>query len=45
MKTLRIGIVPYEDMKARTMAIARDELTPPDEPKLWSPRSKASRAR
>ena len=36
MKTLRIGIAPYEDMKARTMAIARGEFTPgPDEPKLW----------
>ena len=36
MKVLRIGIAPYEDMKARTMAIARGELKPgPDEPKLW----------
>jgi predicted transcriptional regulator len=36
MKVLRIGVAPYEDMKARTMAIARGEFTPgPDEPKLW----------
>ncbi len=36
MKTLRIGIAPYEDMKARTMAIARGELKPQaGEPKLW----------
>jgi predicted transcriptional regulator len=36
MKILRIGIAPYEEMKARTMAIARGELKPgPDEPKLW----------
>ena len=36
MKVLRIGVAPYEDMKARTMAIARGELKPgPDEPKLW----------
>ena len=26
MKTLRIGILPYEEMKARTLAIARGEL-------------------
>lgn len=36
MKTLRIGIAPYADMKARTLAIARGELKPgTDEPKLW----------
>ncbi len=36
MKILHIGIAPYEDMKARTMAIARGELKPgPDDPKLW----------
>ena len=36
MKILRIGIAPYADMKARTMAFARGELKPgPDEPKLW----------
>ena len=38
MKVLRIGVAPYEHMKARAMAIARGELTPgPDEPKLWFP--------
>jgi predicted transcriptional regulator len=36
MKILRIGIAPYEEMKARTLAIARGELKPKtDEPKLW----------
>lgn len=36
MKTLRIGIASYEEMKERTMAIARGELKPgDDEPKLW----------
>ena len=36
MKTLRIGIAPYEEIKARSLVIARGELTPgPDEPKLW----------
>jgi predicted transcriptional regulator len=36
MKILRIGIAPYEEMKERTMAIARGELKPgDDEPKLW----------
>ena len=36
MKTLRIGIASYADMKARTLAIARGELKPgADEPKLW----------
>src|SRR6266568_3753987 len=36
MKTLRIGIASYADMKARTVAIARGELKPgADEPKLW----------
>ncbi|UEM02651.1 helix-turn-helix domain-containing protein [Skermanella rosea] len=36
MTTLRIGIASYEQMKARTMAIARGELRPgPDEPKVW----------
>lgn len=38
MKTLKIGILPYEDMKARTLAIARGELKPAkDEPKVWLP--------
>ncbi len=36
MKILRIGIASYEEMKERTMAIARGELKPgDDEPKLW----------
>ena len=36
MKTLRIGIASMADMKARTMAVARGEVTlGPDEPKLW----------
>lgn len=38
MKTLKIGILPYEDMKVRTLAIARGELKPAkDEPKVWLP--------
>jgi predicted transcriptional regulator len=28
MKTLKVGIASYKDMKARTMAIARGELRP-----------------
>ena len=36
MKTLRVGIAPYEEMKARSLAIARGEARPlPDEPKVW----------
>ena len=36
MTTLRIGIASYEEMKARTMAIARGEARPnADEPKVW----------
>ena len=36
MKTLKIGIASYEDMKARTMAIARGRLKPKaQEPKVW----------
>jgi predicted transcriptional regulator len=36
MTTLTIGIASHEEMKARTMAIARGELKPgPEEPKLW----------
>jgi predicted transcriptional regulator len=35
---LTIGILPYEEMKARTLAIARGELKPaPDDPKVWLP--------
>ena len=36
MKTLKIGIASYAQMKARTMAIARGEHTPAKgEPKVW----------
>ena len=36
MKTLRVGIASYEDMKARTLAIARGKLKPGrSEPKVW----------
>lgn len=36
MKTLKIGIASYEDMKARTMAIARGKLKPKASgPKVW----------
>ncbi len=36
MKTLKIGIAGYNQMKARTMAIARGEHTPAEgEPKVW----------
>ena len=36
MKTLRVGIASYEQMKARTIAIARGEYRPTaDEPKVW----------
>jgi predicted transcriptional regulator len=36
MTTLKIGIASYEDMKARTMAVARGERrVAPDEPKVW----------
>ncbi len=36
MSTLRVGIATYEEMKARTMAIARGEHTPKrGEPKVW----------
>jgi predicted transcriptional regulator len=38
MKVLRVGIASYEDMKARTIAIARGTLKPgPGEPKVWFP--------
>src|ERR1700691_6520803 len=34
--TLKVGIASYEDMKARTMAVARGEQRiAPDEPKVW----------
>jgi predicted transcriptional regulator len=36
MKTLKIGIASYEDMKARTLAIARGSLQPRrGDPKVW----------
>ena len=35
-KTLKVGIASYEDMKARTMAVARGEhRIAPEEPKVW----------
>jgi len=37
-KTMKIGIATYDEFKARTMAIARGEVTPgADEPKVWFP--------
>ena len=36
MKTLKIGVADYDQMKARTMAIARGDQTPAGgEPKVW----------
>lgn len=36
MKTLKVGIASYEDMKSRTLAIARGDLQPkPGDPKVW----------
>jgi predicted transcriptional regulator len=36
VKTLKVGIATYEDMKARTVAIARGvRRVSPDEPKVW----------
>jgi predicted transcriptional regulator len=36
MKTLRVGIASYEEMKARTVAIARGLHKPAhDDPKVW----------
>ena len=38
MKTLQIGIASYEQMKARTLAIARGEYKPAcGEPTVWFP--------
>jgi predicted transcriptional regulator len=38
MKTLRVGIASYQQMKARTIAIARGEYRPAaGEPKVWFP--------
>lgn len=37
MTTLKIGIATYEEMKARTLAVARGDLTPKaEDPKVWS---------
>lgn len=36
MTTLRVGIASYDEMKARTMAIARGDIVPSaDEPTVW----------
>ena len=36
MTTLKVGIASYEDMKARTMAVARGEQrVTGNEPKVW----------
>lgn len=36
MTTLKVGIADYEEMKARTMRIARGEEKPtPNDPKVW----------
>jgi predicted transcriptional regulator len=36
MKTLKIGIASFDQYKARTIAIARGEYTPPaNGPKIW----------
>jgi predicted transcriptional regulator len=36
MKTLRVGIASFEDMKARTLAIAAGTLKPKaSDPKIW----------
>jgi predicted transcriptional regulator len=36
MTTLKVGIASYEEMKARTMTVARGERrVSPDEPKVW----------
>lgn len=38
MTTLTIGILPYAEMKARTLAIACGDLKPaPDDPRIWLP--------
>ena len=38
MKPLRIGIASYEEMKARSLAIAQGTLRPkPTDPKVWFP--------
>jgi predicted transcriptional regulator len=36
MRTLRVGIASFEEMKARTLAIAKGEYKPAaGEPKVW----------
>lgn len=36
MRTLKIGIASFEEMKTRTLAIARGKLKPaPGDPKVW----------
>jgi len=36
MTTLKVGIASYEEMKARTMSVARGERRgAPNEPKVW----------
>lgn len=35
MTTLKVGIASYEDMKARTLAVARGERRIAGEPKVW----------
>ncbi len=36
MTTLKVGIASYEEMKARTMAVARGKVKPrSDDPKVW----------
>lgn len=36
MTTLKVGIADYEEMKARTMRVARGEEKPtPDDPQVW----------
>ena len=36
MKRLKVGIASYEDMKARTMAVARGDIRPGrGDPKVW----------
>lgn len=38
MTTLHMGIASYEEMKARTLAIAKGELKPKaDDPQVWLP--------
>ena len=36
LKTIKVGIMPMDEYKARTIAIAKGEYTPKkDEPKVW----------